>query len=357
MNVQLLTFHCALNYGAVLQAYALGKVMADLGHEVVLVDLRPPALTEGFSLHPRGLMKRYEFSHFVKRFCPRLIAKTIHPGQLRARLKPADACVVGSDQVWNPEITGLFATDYFLDFVPPDCRKIAYAASFGCEKPEWGERLKGQVANHLASFAAISVRERSGKRVLSELGVRHAAHVLDPTLLLGEFKELLSAEAKPRPELLCLVFEPREAFRAAAIAMAERLSLTPVVLARHRPDRDFQAVPHPGVREWVQRFHDASFVITDSFHGLACALIFNKPFVVVPGNRERFCRLKDLLVDLGLESRIFENYGELLNDLRWTEAIPYEQVNALLAVKREESLRFLRAGLSPFSHGNERIRQ
>jgi hypothetical protein len=298
-------------------------------------------------------MKRLEFANFVKRSCPRLISKTSQPGQLRARLTPADVCVVGSDQVWNPDITGTFAADYFLDFVQPTCRKIAYAASFGRERVEWGQGLKKRVTNYLASFDAISVREKSGFRVLSELGVRHATHVMDPTLLLGDFKDLLPRGAKPRPELLCLVFEPREPFSAAAIAMAERLSLTPVVLARHRPDRRFQSVPHPGVSEWVQRFHDASFVITDSFHGLACALIFNKPFVVVPGNRERFCRLKDLLVDLSLESRIFENYGELLNDLRWTEAVPYEQVNACLAAKRKESLHFLGNNLSPVSRGKE----
>ena len=258
---------------------------------------------------------------------------------------------MGSDQVWNAEITGPFAAEYFLDFVAPGCRKIAYGASFGREDPLWDEGLKNNIRRWLATFDGVSVRERSGLRVLAGLGVQAASHVLDPTLLLGDFNELLSARPASRNELLCMVFEPRDSFNSAMIALSAHMSLTPVLLSRRATDPRFKAVPLPGVAEWAQRFRDSAFVVTDSFHGLAMALIFNKPFAVVPANRERFCRLRELLAELKLEDRIFGNYEELQADSRWKTPVPYPEVNRLLAHKREESMDFLRAQLRPGGGG------
>ena len=42
MRVGILTFHRAHNYGAVLQCYALQKVLKNLGHEVQVIDYRQP---------------------------------------------------------------------------------------------------------------------------------------------------------------------------------------------------------------------------------------------------------------------------------------------------------------------------
>ena len=44
MKIGLLTFHSAQNYGAVLQAYATQEVLKGLGHEIQVIDYRPPYL-------------------------------------------------------------------------------------------------------------------------------------------------------------------------------------------------------------------------------------------------------------------------------------------------------------------------
>lgn len=48
MKIGILTFHCAVNYGAVLQAYALQEILRSLGHEVYVIDYRPDYLTEAY---------------------------------------------------------------------------------------------------------------------------------------------------------------------------------------------------------------------------------------------------------------------------------------------------------------------
>ncbi len=345
MKINLLTFHCALNFGAVLQTYALGRVLRSMGHSVTLLDLRPPALTEGPTFHPVGLLRRAQFARFVRRYCPPRKATTDRPGDIWHLAPTADAWVVGSDQVWNPEITGSYVADYFLQGVPSDARRVAYAASYGRDTLRWEDKLRNDVTRWLSAFDAISVREESGLRLLSDLGAREAVQALDPALLLGDFRELIGPPRAQKAELLCMVFEPRDRFVPAVTAMADALSLVPVMLTRRAPDGRFKAVRYPHVREWVRRFHEAAFVVTDSFHGLALSLIFNKPFVVLPANPDRFCRLRELLNSLGLAHRAFETYGELLTDHRWRAPVPYEEVNHLLAGHRAQSLAFLRSHL------------
>ena len=353
MKVHQLTFHCPLNYGAALQTYALGRVLQNLGHEVSLVDLRPAGLAPERTLHPLGLLHRWKFHRFVRRFCAPLTATSRWPGQAAKVAAGADAWVVGSDQVWNPEITGPYAGDYFLAELAPGCRRVAYAASFGRETLNWPDDLVRKVHYWLSVFDGISVREPSGLRLCAELGSDQVEQTLDPTLLLGDFRELLPAHPHLREDLLCMIFHPGPAFPQAVKTLARRMNLTPLLLARRAGGTGFRSLPHPGVVQWVRSFHASRFVLTDSFHGLAFALLFNKPFAVVPANRDRFFRIRELLEFLGLESRVFDSYQELADSTRWLEPVAYAEVNQHLARQRERSLSFLRRHLAPRAPGEQ----
>ena len=56
-KIGILTFHCAHNYGAVLQTYATQKLLSDAGHDVEVVDYRPDYLVEPY--------RRFKTSRFV----------------------------------------------------------------------------------------------------------------------------------------------------------------------------------------------------------------------------------------------------------------------------------------------------
>ena len=55
MKIGIFTFHCAHNYGAVLQAFALNKYLQSLGNEAYVIDYRPPFLT-GFPYSKNNIL-------------------------------------------------------------------------------------------------------------------------------------------------------------------------------------------------------------------------------------------------------------------------------------------------------------
>ena len=89
---------------------------------------------------------------------------------------------------------------------------------------------------------------------------------------------------------------------------------------------------------------DAEFVVTDSFHGTAFSLIFNKPFVVVGNPKRGMARFHSLLETFGLEDRLVSeeslNISELIK-----KPVDYEKVNSILARKQDEAFEFLKNAL------------
>ena len=108
---------------------------------------------------------------------------------------------MGSDQVWNPNITRDAGVGvYFFDFLPDNVRRIAYAASFGVSQTDvFGEY--SQVSSLLKKFNSIGVREISGISICQTLANRDATLVVDPTLLLGDYSIFLKKE---KPKGVCL---------------------------------------------------------------------------------------------------------------------------------------------------------
>ena len=143
MKVSLITFHFATSYGAVLQAYALCRVLTQAGHEVEIADYRPETMTNRpdwrrdrfYGFHPAHFewwLTRRRFARFRTTFLPlsRKIYRTY--AELQADPPDAEVYICGSDQIWNPQLTnGSLDPAYFLEYAPAGRRRIAYAASMG----------------------------------------------------------------------------------------------------------------------------------------------------------------------------------------------------------------------------------
>ena len=181
------TTHKAVNYGAVLQCYALMSKLEELGHEVLIIDRLPRDQGILRQLYHRFSYKYYiswlKFARFNRQW---LIPKTKRYITQRSLEKfesneKLDAVIVGSDQVWRWEIMGY---NYFLDFIRKgNIRKYAYAASFGLSHWESQELELSQVKLLLKEFDAISVREQSGVTICNQVFGVPAQLVIDPTLL------------------------------------------------------------------------------------------------------------------------------------------------------------------------------
>ena len=140
MVISILSFPREINYGAVLQCYALCKILQDMGHKINIIDLRLRRHPmQWYSILIRIPMffffyrfRRKHLNYFTRHF------KSLN--ELRHYCPQSDLFIVGSDQVWNPEITKRSDPLYFFfSFLPRGVRRISYAASFGTDNWKYPE--------------------------------------------------------------------------------------------------------------------------------------------------------------------------------------------------------------------------
>lgn len=369
MKVGLITFHYAHHYGAQLQAYALQKAIEKLGHSCEIIDYVRPDTIEGSSLFKKGaspsammsnihtLLHLKSFRRRHRRFCrfveeqmklgPKRYASL---GELMEDPPEYDCYICGSDQVWNPFIFRPEGLDpaFFMPFAGGK-KRIAYAPSFGIESmPEpYAESLR----EYLSGFSALSARETSGSQIIRSLTGRDAEVVLDPTMLLGEddWLGVCSESHNKNPYILCYFVSDPAPFTGTIQNIAEKLNLPVITLCGSRKPipgskkRVFDAGP----REFLSLIRDASFVCTNSFHGMVFSIIFRRDFYCfersAASNRSVNSRLHSLLAKLELTDRIL---SAEINDMgNLGSRIDYARVLDRLEKERERSLDYLKRAL------------
>lgn len=358
------------NYGGILQAYALQRVLHDMGHDVVLLDSYPQCpRMKPFPLQQLTYLKRilrkiispyagipvfYEreqiISFFKKEHVRQFYREHVRhiPFGTGVQFHSADfdALIVGSDQVWRPMYSpNIF--DGYLSFAEswPQVKRIAYAASFGTDEWEYIEEQTVGCRRLAKLFDAISVREESGISLCREhLGV-HATWVLDPTMLVEprHYMEHIEKTVTNYPSSMCFgyILDASEEKETIFQHVAKSKGCN-MVAFRNVDDPD--NVDVPTVESWLKAFHDAEFVFTDSFHGCVFSIIFNKPFVVY-GNAERgMARFHSLLAQFDLEDRLVAALDDAVRVT--TLPIDWDSVNARLTELRAQSQIFLNSALS-----------
>lgn len=307
-DIGILTFNRAINYGAVLQAYALRTVLSDLA-DTEIVNYKSPhieRLYHTFRGTPAALARAIVFRKRNRRF--RAFTKEISSPEIydakSVRGAPYERLLVGSDQVWNLACTG--GDLAFLPLGMPQKKTYAYAASFGlCRLPEEQVPLFRRA---LEPMAVRSVRERTGADICRDQLGLEVPVALDPTLLLTDAHwRAFAAAGKNRPKkekyLLLYTLTGSEEVKAAATAVAKRLGLCVYNLTVSLRDRTGDLrVRDAGPREFVSLIAGADCLVTDSFHGTAFALNLGVPFYSFARN-ERASRILDLLSAVGLSER------------------------------------------------------
>jgi len=253
-----------------------------------------------------------------------------------------DVFVCGSDIVWNPEYNrGLSA--YYLDFAKK--YKFSYAASFG--KSNFSEEDFPEIGRRLSSFNAISVREKKSEEIAQKSIDRDISVVVDPVLLLekDEWSQIAEKDNKNVRYIFVYAVGMSKTLKAFVQKLREQTSL-PVVWSAGNP----KAVIEQGKlqvqtpQRWLQLIRDAEYVVTDSFHGTAFSVLFQRNvFTVVKGKvDEGFnIRMNDFLNSVGLSQRIFNAVPEKID----CKAPDYSIVDSNLEKMKAHSLAFLRENL------------
>ena len=320
-RINLITRHHNSNNGAFLQTYATLKALETAGHQVTLIDFianpSPSATCVNTMLHRLlEFSVHHRFSKLQKRFykrrTPRMQAKIDFE-----QLPEADYTVSGSDQVWNPIITGEAYLTYFLNFAPKNTRRVSLASSFGCTEFAGTSEMSQQVKQELEKFSAISVREKSGVRICRESFGVEATQLIDPTLLFDDYSAICG-KIEPYNEVCAFLFNQNTPYYPEIIrSVSASLNLPAVMLNRQRyGKRTFlgKRDPYHGIAchnlsgkvapmEWLQHIGGSKFVITNSFHGIALSIIHRRNFIALCADTRKFERIASLLSLFHLEER------------------------------------------------------
>jgi len=363
------------NYGGILQAYALQRVIRELGHDVLTDTSTPASLRRRLRFRYWALRRavrtmlplRFDWSwragHEAARYQRRFEAIRLRRARFverawsdRARARLArrfDTFLVGSDQVWRAYYT--VVPRYLFDVLPGGDggpRRVSYAASFGVDElSEYSDAEREESATLLRRFDAVSVRERSGVRICrDEFGVQAERHV-DPTMLLGaaDYRALAADAAAAVGDSALLVFRLDESDELAAVesAIARRLGVSTNTLLPGPPPstyaeyaEDPAAYDRPSVERWLAAFDAAAFIVTDSFHGCVFAILFNRPFVVLANQRRGAARFDTLLEVFDLRHHLVETADAPIDDRVFDP--DWESVNRILDRERSNALAYLR---------------
>lgn len=365
-KVGIITMHRPISFGSSLQAYALQKKISDLGYICEIIDYQYPNKLHKIGQNKLKVFISYIIHYFINLFfgLPCLI-ESIRFKKFRNKYlklsqyyKDAQSLInnppiydiycTGSDQVWNSNFTKS-DTSFLLSFIE-NKRKISYASSFAIDYviKDYHDNYK----KYLSQYDCISVRENSGINLVKELTGKEAIHVCDPTLLLTEKDWLpLIKEAKlkiDKPYLLVFMlsysYNPFPDVNHIIKTVQNELGLHTIVLSGTKYDyfrKNTTVIKNAGPNEFLYLFKNASFIITSSFHGVAFATNFEKPFYAIIKNENADSRLISTLKTLGLEDRAIE-YNEKIKCLKPFNKSAYKKK---LETFREQSLNYLNNSL------------
>lgn len=338
MKIGILTFHYAYNYGAVLQAEALQKFLSQQGYDVAFVDYRNKSITGFYGIidrrgigrnKPFMVLKRIlrfrKFKNYISNF-PLINKDSIF------KKEEIDVLVVGSDQVWNYNLTAGFDSFYWLD-IPFTGLKVAYAASMNSCDVTKLELIK--IQKLLSNFDYISVREQSLKELLTPLSPVKVDLVLDPTLMIDP-DYWLSKVRRSDCKGYVLAYPLRDANNV--ISFAKRIAKAKnkkLIVLRGMPTNSCHSFKEElaDPSDFLTYFANADYVVTSSFHGTAFSLVFQKQFYTLKCTDNNNVRTESLLLSVGLSSR----FVTMENSLESLDNIDYINIQERLSELRKAS--------------------
>ncbi len=358
MKIGILTFHCAHNYGAVLQCYALQETLRGMGHEAEVIDYRPEYLLAPYRIFSLKRIASRNLAKVAKRsvcellllgrriarhdaFERFIVSRLSLSRRVDAEGIPIDydVYVFGSDQIWNPKITRGFDPVYFGEFghSKGNRRHVVYAASM--EAKELSDEERAFYVSALRNFDSVSVRESQLATLLQPLASRKVETVLDPTLLAGagiwdaiavrprmSKRYVLVYQVRTNPNILRIASEVARSLDAVVVEVTAWQS---VAGGKYKK----QCASPEEFLGWVKY---ASCVVTTSFHGTAFSVIFNRPFYSILLGDGSDTRSVSLLRNVGLEDRMVSKDSSPV-----FSGVEFSGANERLAALRKESEQFL----------------
>ena len=388
LRVGIINFHFAYNYGAVLECYALQETLSKMGHKVQVIDYRPDYMEQQFVVAPnpikfakwaagdyRNASTVYKIYRMARRVCQcfyrylsicdrikrkngfesfinnlyltKIQYKTIE--DLQKCPPECDVYISGSDQIWNPIVTGGNIDEaYFLNFGTKKTVRIGYAVS-PCQLDV--SKYSDDLCKLISKYAALSLREEEKLYELSRLTDKRIEICADPTLLLRK-EEYERIEKQPHQicENYAVVYgfpdKESNALMYVCNYMTNHLRLATYDISTEdlKNNKDTIRVRNASPEEFIYYIHHAKYIITNSFHATVFSIIFKKEFIVVKKSGTN-SRLAEMLSKCGLGSRIIEEKNEEQLKEVFSRPVAFDDATRYIEKIREDSLGFLNTHL------------
>jgi len=354
VKVGIITFQRADNYGAVLQCYALYKIIDELGYDVEVIDYRNPNIERDYTGVPQW---RINFIKWIFRAGCRILYRKRHKlfDDFRKEIRFSDSCyekdimknglsydiiIVGSDQMWNPLIAKELNNVYLLDF-PGNFIKCAYAVSLGNADNDVFKTKK--FIDKVRRFHELSFREQSGVDLVSKMVEVEVRCCLDPTFLISKMQwdEIADNTDINIGENYILFYQAENNSDLVKIAgfIADKLKLPIIGCTQYPPKaRKIRWIKEIGPKEFINLIRGADIVVTSSFHASAFSVIYGKELYILL-HKKTGGRLKSLADLCEINSRIYSSYKDFIDRYDPEEKIKYKY--DYLQEKRIESMEFL----------------
>lgn len=361
-RVGVITFHSAHNQGALLQTYALQKVLSNNNYDAEVINYRNKKIDKNFKVFTYNFSniktfirsigknilfininfkKNRVFENFIQ---SKFKLSKIYKNEKELKNNPPDydVYITGSDQVWSYYLLGDLEDSYTLNFGENNKRRISYAASAGDSDKVLAN--KDVFKKKLNVLDKISVRENETKRVLENFINKNIEVVLDPTLLLTKNQwnkvcDSLNQEEKEKYILVYSIGMHKENARVANF-LSNETGLKIIHFERvNRFDNVLKNAFLYTPFEFINLIKNAEYIVTTSFHATIFSIIFNKKFWSISPPKAGL-RISNLLEKLELSDRMVETLEDFKKKI-YSKEINYKKTNMLLEKEREKSIKWL----------------
>lgn len=333
------------NYGSLLNGYATFSLLKNMG----LKPLNIVTPNNGFEPHAKKFFEAvYEDSE---------LSECLPFERVNEYNDMCDSFLTGSDQIWHNDPNKKDRRyDYFfhLGFTRDEKKRISFSTSFGNLIQEKDEYY-AQIRKLLNRYDAISLREKSAIDYLKKNYGINATHVLEPVLIAPKkLWEDLAEKSKlnfNENYIFSYILDPTAEKRKLIKSFSEKTELKSInaldgFSANYEVNKAKlnleNTLPNIWAADLLKGFKEAEYVITDSFHGMCFALIFNKPFIVVANYGRGIERFKSILGMCGLENRLIDIKDiDNLSYADFLERVDYGYVNSVIDKNASEGKKWL----------------
>lgn len=354
MKIGILTFHSALNHGAVLQAYATQLLLERMGHEVEIINYENHKIKSTYEIKVVfstnlkntivsiivvlfNTIKKRKYRLFIDKY---LHLSEVVCGATDSILSKYDIVIVGSDQVWNPNLTGGFDKLYWGEFYQKG-KILAWSAS--AKENSFAANDEIKIKSYLKNFDAISVREKTIKLFLENLVDKQIWVTLDPTLLLSRNDwAKLSHPVKEKNYVLVYAMQDEYLVEHMGRILAKKLNKYLIVLNANvnaKIKKGYKQCANP--LDFISYIAHADYVVSASFHGTAFSILFEKQFFCFIRKGQTNMRIESLLETVHLKNRIINEENDFIS----ISNIDFTNISALLEKEKSLTLSFLRNNL------------